>query len=989
MAEDCHPDPGLGPELQVISAYKPFDTIFFFSALYLFDILCSHSFFDPIIHSDTLLFIKEIHQKNLINDSGTGFISWITGINYSGYKLIFPSSSPQFTYLAFFLLQAEDHHIRETGLWTEIVEQLSLNRSVEEAVAAAANKCERSPPLCGQLPVYRWLQQAIDTPPQHPLQPLLWQRFFHCFLSRPHPSHGGSEPRGIGMSFFSGMINSLYLSKVKKALKSFQDFYDKCEGEDISFQERLGKLYKSYYIWLDEAKILDSTLYIPALSPVYEPALLAKILAGDERLWLEFVNMQQVTAAHSRALQDWDKSHLRSITDRVRQKSPGGFHSDLGPAERIVKRLTSYEGRVVAPEYQESTSPVPSVPHATLSCHDALIHFLDSPLGILNEMSANFSTNTSAYGSLNCNYLEMSPSLWRNDDVETLVLQCCPGTKRGKEKIECSGAAKVVMKYCESKRQDDVAVKLENNRAEWGGLETNLLAPPSRQFVTAASVLTNICHRILRMYERDLGKGNLVSQSHSLALSLFYRVTASITEDWLVCPPLRNFVSDTLELLASVVISSSPGQAPRLLELLIRSPHLSPFLSAHFTPNLEDTQEMINIYRAICQLPDEDGALPFVLLSKVDMKKWLERDPSYADRSEIINIISGALARTGPQPEASKELSHGLQRRHLFEIFQIQDRVHYLEILKILLTLSEKNQLDPSLWLDLLNTLTNSPGKFSTEYQTRDERLAAVLEFVVGDENINLQESANVIAELQLHFHNERLHFGLYGLYPKYRPYVEALSAYFSLLLLGIITDQVRRDKGLLDLTYLDMIWRMMEGLYGPWLFPLTASDRQSAATWIQHLTNENSLLPPWIPGDCSLATSILLSMLSSVKVMVSYDQSSTVLSRVWNMYATHWAQSGVKDHVFGVVHPLLASLDWSKFSPTALDLELMVRVMGMFLPSCHAFLGTVTVQMPWRQIVVESQCPPASLFPSLLCLLVGAGCYIILLLHFTHPRSS
>ena len=188
--------------------------------MYLFDILCSHSFFDPIIHSDTLLFIKEIHQKNLINDSGTGFISWITGINYSGYKLIFPSSSPQFTYLAFFLLQAEDHHIRETGLWTEIVEQLSLNRSVEEAVAAAANKCERSPPLCGQLPVYRWLQQAIDTPPQHPLQPLLWQRFFHCFLSRPHPSHGGSEPRGIGMSFFSGMINSLCLSKVKKALSS-------------------------------------------------------------------------------------------------------------------------------------------------------------------------------------------------------------------------------------------------------------------------------------------------------------------------------------------------------------------------------------------------------------------------------------------------------------------------------------------------------------------------------------------------------------------------------------------------------------------------------------------------------------------------------------------------------------------------------------------------------------------------------------------------
>ena len=941
------------------------------SALYLLDILCSHSFFDPIIHSETLLFFKKIHQENLINESGTGFISWITGINYSGYKLIFPTSSPQFIFLAFFLLQAEDLHLRESGLWTEVVEQLSLNKSVEESLAAAANKCERSPPLCGQLAVYRWLQQAVDTPPSHPLQPLLWQRFFQCFLSRPAPSHKAPEPRGVGMSFFSGMINSLYLNKVKKALITSQEFYEQSDGEDSQFRERLGKLYKSYYIWLDEAKILDSTLYIPALSPVYEPAKLAKIFAGDGTLWLEFVNQDEVSAAHNRAMQDWDRSHFRLTTDKARHKSSGAFKSDLTPAERIVRRLTSYEARVSAPVYRVSTSPIPSVPLSTLCCQEALLLFLDTPLGVLNEMSANFSTSTSAYGSLNCSFLEMSPSLWRDEDVETLVQKCCAGTKRGKEKFDCSGAAKIVLKYCESKRQEDVAVKLENNRAEWGGVETRLLAPPSRQFVTAASVLTNVCHRILRMYERDLGKGKAVSESHSLALSLFYRVTASITEDWLVCPPLRNFVSDTLELLASVVISPSPGQAPRLLEVLRGSPHLSPFLSAHFTPNLQDTDEIINIYRTVSQLPDDDGVLPFVLLSKLDLKKWLERDPSHGERSEIINIIAGALARTGSQPEQCKELSHGLQRRHLFEIFKTKDKVHYLEILRILLTLSEKNQLDPSLWLDLLNTVTNSPGKFSTDFQTREERLAAVLDFVEGEEDVNLQETANIIAELQLHFHKERLHFGLYGLYPKYRPYVEALSAYFALLLLRIVSGQVRSDKGLLHLTHLDMMWRTLEGLYGPWLFPLSASDRQSAATWIQHLTNENSLLPPWIPGDCGLATSVLQSMLSSVKVMVSHDQSSSVLSRVWSMYAAHWAQSGVKDHVFGVVHPVLASLDWSKFSPSAPDLELMVRVMGMFLPACHAFLGTITVQMPWRRIVEQSSCPPASLFPSVLCLLI------------------
>ena len=940
------------------------------SALYLLDILCAQSFFQPVIHSETLLFVKEIHQKNLINESGTGFISWITGINYSGYKLIFPASTAQFVFLAFFLLEAEDHHLRDSGLWTEMVQQLSLNKSVEESLALAAAKCERSPPLCGQLAVYRWLQQAVDTPASHPLQPIFWQRFFQAFLSRPAPSQEGHESRGVGMSFFTGMINSLYLNKVKKALRSVQEFYDQPECEDKALSERLGKLYRSFYIWLDEAKILDSTLYIPALSPLYEPEKLGRILAGDGTLWLEFVDVRRVTAGQRQAILDWDRSHFRPGTDRARQQSPLALKTELSPSERIVRRLTCYESRVPAPVYQLSSSPIPSLPLSTLSCQEALIHFLETPLGVLSEMSTSFSNNTSAYGSLNCSFLEMSASLWRDEEVETLVQKSCPGTKRGKEKIDCCGAAKIVLKFSESRRQEDVAVRLENNRKDWGGVETRILAPPSLHFVTAATVLNNICHRVLRMYERDLGQGKMFSENHRLALSLFYRVTASITEDWLVCPALRNFLSDTLELLASVVISPSPGQAPRLLEVLSRSPHLSPFLSAHFTPNLLDSQEIINIYRAISQLPDEDGSLPFVLLSKLDLRKWLERGPSQAERSEIIKIIGGALARTGPQPEPCKELIHGLQRRHLFEIFNCQDRVHYLDILKILLSLSEKNQLDPSLWLDLLNTLTNSPGRFSTEFQSGEERLAAIREFVEQEENINLQETAVIIAELQLHFHNERLNFGLYGLYPKYRPYVEALSAYFALNLLKIITGQLRSEKGRLNLSHLDLMWATLESLYGPWLFPLSASDRQSAATWIQHLTKENSLLPPWIPGDCGLATAILQSCLSAVKVMASHDEGSSVLSRVWNMYATNWAQSGVKDHVFGVIHPVLASLDWTEFSPTGHDLELMVRVMGMFLPACHAFLGTITVQIRWREMV-ESPSPPASLAPSLLCLLV------------------
>ena len=946
------------------------------SALYLMDIICSHSFFDPVIHADTLLFTKKIHEKNINNESGTGFISWITGINYSGYKLVFPTSSPQFPYFAFFLLQAEDAHLRDSGLWTEIVSQLSDNKSVDESLAAAASKCQSSPPLSNQLPLYRWVQQAMDTPPSHPLQTIFWQRFFQCFLSRPIPHHEGEEPRGIGMKFFSGIVNSMYMKKIKKYIIGLQEYEEKYGRSNKKISENLCKMYRSFYIWLDESKILDSALYVPALSPVYSPDHLAQLLTGDGTLWLQLIDTEAVDLKHREAADTWDQAHYRKNISRAK-KVPFIPDSDLTPAERIIKRLKSYESKVPPPVHKRETTPIPQVPMSTIVNEEALLHYLETPLETLNQMSAGFSTNVSAYGSLNCSFLELMPSLWNDEIVETLVKKMCPGTKRGKEKIECFGAAKILMNYSEAKKQDHISVKLESNRKEWEAVETRLLAPPSPNFVSAASALTSVCDKILRLYEKDLGRGLVSSSSphYNLALATFYKVTSCISEDWLVCPSLRHFISDTLELLASVVISSNPGQALSLLDVLIQSPHLSPFLSAHFSPNITDSAEIIKIYQIVSNLLDVDGALPFVLLSKLDLKAWLLSSPCYEVRSQIINIIAGALARTGQEPDPSKEMLHGLQRKHLFQLFRVNNNQHYPEILKIMLALSERNQLDPNIWIDLLNTVTNSPGKFSIEYQNRDERLAAVMLFASLQPEVNLQETANIISDIQLHFHNERLHFGLYGLYPKYRPYVEALASYFSLLGLKIVLGQIKCDMGVLSAQHLDKVWATLEGFYGPWLFPLSSSERQSAATWIQQLTNESTLLPPWIPGDCGLATSMLQSFVTCVRGMLEHEAGdpgdSQVLSRLWAMYASHWAVAGVKDHVHGVIHPVLAALDWSRMVPTHNDLEFMVRVMGMFLPACHAFLGTFFVQINWKKIVDCSEDIPTNLYPSLLCLLV------------------
>ena len=45
-------------------------------------------------------------------------------------------------------------------------------------------------PSLERLQIYRWAHQALATPPDHPLLPLVWQRFLQLYLRQPGPEYG-------------------------------------------------------------------------------------------------------------------------------------------------------------------------------------------------------------------------------------------------------------------------------------------------------------------------------------------------------------------------------------------------------------------------------------------------------------------------------------------------------------------------------------------------------------------------------------------------------------------------------------------------------------------------------------------------------------------------------------------------------------------------------------------------------------------------------
>ena len=259
----------------------------------------------------------------------------------------------------------------------------------------------------------------------------------------------------------------------------------------------------------------------------------------------------------------------------------------------------------------------------------------------------------------------------------------------------------------------------------------------------------------------------------------------------------------------------------------------------------KNSGQLAEIYAKISRLPDGDhGSLPFVLLSKLDLERWLALPPADKDVSTLIGLIVAALRKTGHDPPPSRQMIHGLHRKQLFQIFRLHFPAYYSPILVAMLSLSANNQVDPELWFDLLNALLGQPGavRSAQKSQARDSESHLLETFARNHPaDVSILE---IVSQLAGHFTRERRQFGLYGLYPKYRAYVRPLAVYFNLLSLQL--SYAHCDSCTLSPERIEPIWRQLLSLYEPWLLPLKPGARPTTANWIQQLTEETTSLLPW-----------------------------------------------------------------------------------------------------------------------------------------------
>lgn len=953
------------------------------SAAYIMDIVVRVAFFRPevsVIAFDTLTqLLQTVGANGQTNSRLSSLFSWMSSGSGSVFSLVPQGSScPHAPWFAYFALQVEEVHTQgKNGLWKEVLKELAATSgkaSVDNALKRAANTLKIQQLPSSALPIYRWSQQALDTPVDHPVLPLIWQKFFTLYFTRVPSQTGGATDRGsVGDKFFEGMTNLSYHKRLKRKLNDCTEYF-RTKAEDIAqkltperkmFYDNIAKLYRTYSLWLEEPRLHEPGLYHPALPPQYNPCKLTIICAGNESPWYEYVDYESVCNTQRECVKLWLQAQGRNV-DAQAPRAPQS-QEDSDPVQRIIKRLQSYDTPVSPPPLRASQPVVPSIQPDALLNKAILLDCLKNSFRMLMEYAQIYCLRVSEHTALDCAFLELVPTLYINIETEVTLHAACDTTEPGSQPrkrppsastLNCAGPAEIIIKVCSARANEAVEHQIQTNRGELEGLLKRSIQPPpsavciaSIHIEHATQALSEECKELKR-----IGDIKLLNQLRDAGVALFYHISSVFTDENTSYPPLKQLFTTCIELLGQSFISGEENQCVRLLTTVIQNPQLAGLLGPHFTPSAADATTFLLMYSTLVDIDNTTGAdLVFVLLTKFDVGQWLySRRPRLAERSQLIELCGKALTMAGLNPSEDKLMIHEVFRHHLCTLFMFDFPEHYGEILHLALRYSENQSLAAEVWFDIVNSLAGAKFRPGLSLgQVKEE----IHKYATQQKALTLQELRETVTMFGDHFMKERLQYGLYGLYPKYRVYVEPLTILLGMAGHALIAATLQNDRGSLSDKLCEQLWPNISGLFSPWLAPyFTRHLAEPTAAWIQQLTDDRSVLPPWIVVDGGHAQKMATMFVECIRfILDTLPACSNILSFVWQYYVTNYAHCSIKDHILSVIHSNFMTLPWPRFCPTVQDIDLMLKVVDQYLPDCHTFLGAIFIEVPWYSWVQQA----------------------------------
>ncbi|PNJ80670.1 EPG5 isoform 3 [Pongo abelii] len=824
-------------------------------------------------------------------------------------------------------------------------------------------------PSLQRLLIYRWAHQALVTPSDHPLLPLIWQKFFLLYLHRPGPQYGLPIDGCIGRRFFQSPAHISLLKEMKRRLTEVADFHHAAskairvpaEGSEglpeshcgtpgyltsPELHKELVRLFNVYILWLEDENFQKGDTYIPSLPKHYDIHRLAKVMQNQQDLWMEYLNMERIYHEFQETVGLWTQAKLESHSTPCSLSVQLDFTDPLLAKERVLSNLRKHEAPQPALVLHPTKPPVPVISSAVLLSQKDATQLVCTDLNLLQQQARTAALRESQQVALDGELLDTMPKQYVNrEEQTTLHLEC-----RGSSGKKCQGAAVVTVQFEGMHKNEAISQQLHILRKEVKQLQAEAAKPPSLNIVEAAVHAENLITALVNAYKLQPTPG-----IQKVGISLFFTIVDYVSDETQRHPPTRQFFTSCIEILGQVFISGTKSECRKVLETILKNSRLCSLLSPFFTPNAAPA-EFIQLYEKVVKFLSEDNSdMIFMLLTKFDLKQWLSATkPPLSDRTRLLESIHLALTAWGLEPDEDILMPFNLFCKHWTYLLLYQFPDQYSDILRLLMQSSAEQLLSPECWKATLRALgCCAPSCQQGAASAEGAVLPSSSDALLSDKQV--METIQWLSDFFYKLRLSKMDFKSFGLFSKWSPYMADVKTFLGYLVKRLIDSEMTclaQDPTASRKTVLKSLQSVIVQLFKPWI--LVLEDNESSQQ--RHY--------PWLESDTVVASSIVQLFTDCIDSLHESFKDKLLPGdegALW-LHLMHYCEActapKMPEFILYTFHSTYRKLPWKDLHPDQMLMEAFFKVERGSPKSCFLFLGSVLCEVNWVSVLSDAWNP-------------------------------
>ncbi|KAJ3196384.1 hypothetical protein HK101_009095 [Irineochytrium annulatum] len=406
----------------------------------------------------------------------------------------------------------------ETDMETELRQTIGNHLSKDSMIQLSQVSKEISKPLSA-FTVYKWAFQILDTSPQHPVMPLMWQVFFALYFER------ASNPITTANACFGFRF---FLDKKELLEKLFQRLIrDVVDVASVVLEPEVRRLYNAMTLWIRDSRLTSGGVYIEHLNEQYclpklRDTLIGSVLSSPDGRWLDLVQTSQL------------RSKIRAKLNRfdIPVTSPRGSVLKSPVGDRSAKMLSS---SLPAVNYTVRQPLITPLHRFTIA---QAIEIFRSDAAMIRDKGLRFQQIVEQNAVCDAEYISTLKGLYLNEQKRGRIEKRCSSA--------CKGPAVINYRYQDVKLVGEVKSSLKENRATaeslsgWDNMDPKVVIGALK---------------LLRAIDWLCGDADNVEGK---AIEVFYEMIEVFAEDVRAYPPASIILENVINMIGHNYIMSSP-----------------------------------------------------------------------------------------------------------------------------------------------------------------------------------------------------------------------------------------------------------------------------------------------------------------------------------------------------------------------------------------------------------------------------------------------